>query len=159
MKTILEVKELCEDIKTCMMATVDAAGQIRTRPMQLQEVDLMNSFWFFTNEYSSQAEQIESNIAVNLAFADKANDRYVAVNGFGDVVRDREKIKQLYNPMIKAWFPKGLDDPDLCLLKISPVSAEYWESGSGKIGQMFGIAKAIVTGTEYNQGEHARLEM
>lgn len=159
MKTIQEIKEMVQDIKTCMMVTISDGGQIRSRPMQVQEMDLLNQIWFFTSEFTSQTADVEQNLAVCLDFADVSAQRYLSLNGYGEVVHDKEKMMELYTPVMRAWFPEGLDDPKLTLLKVVPTSAEYWEAGGGKVSQIIGIAKAVVTGTVYQQGEHDRVEM
>ena len=61
-------------------------------------------------------------------------------------MRDTDKIRQLWRPVLKAWFPKGVDDPDLALLRVDIISAQYWDSTSSKLVQLFGMIKAIATG-------------
>ncbi len=159
MKTIQDIRDMVQDMKVCMMATISDGGQMRSRPMQVQEMDLLNQIWFFTSEFTSQAHDVENNMAVCLDFIDTGGQRYLSLNGFGEVVHDKEKMKELYTPIMRAWFPEGLDDPKLTLLKVVPTSAEYWEAGGSRIGTMIDIAKAVVTGTTYKQGEHERVEM
>ena len=67
-------------------------------------------------------------------------------------------MKELYNPAIKAWFPQGLDDPNLALLKVTPLQAEYWDSSSSKMITLLQMAKAIATGEKYNEGQHGKIE-
>lgn len=159
MKTIQDIREMVQDIKTCMMVTLGDSGQMRSRPMQVQEMDLLNQIWFFTSEFTSQAHDVANNMAVCLDFADIKGNRYLSLSGFGEVVHDKEKMKELYTPVMRAWFPEGLEDPRLTLLKVTPSSAEYWEAGGSRIGQMIDIAKAVVSGNTYKQGEHERVEM
>ena len=72
------------------------------------------------------------------------------------MVRSKTKNEQLWNPLAKAWFPKGLEDPDLVLVKIQVNQAEIWDSGTSKIVILANIIKAIVTGEvyEYETGHH-----
>jgi general stress protein 26 len=63
----------------------------------------------------------------------------------------------LWNPIYKAWFPEGLDDPTLCLLKISVEEAEYWDSPNSKLVQIAGFVKALVTGQSADGGEYGRV--
>ncbi|MFI7546199.1 pyridoxamine 5'-phosphate oxidase family protein [Actinoplanes sp. NPDC049599] len=39
---------------------------------------------------------------------------------------DRAKVEELWNPMLKAWFPEGLETPDLRLIKVHAETAECW---------------------------------
>jgi general stress protein 26 len=58
---------------------------------------------------------------------------------------------------LKAWFPEGLDDPHLCLLKVSVEQAEYWDAPSSKLVEIFGFVKALATGTEADYGENKKI--
>ena len=62
------------------------------------------------------------------------------------LVRNKTKMEQLWNPLAKAQFPNGLEDPDLILVKIQVNQAEDWDSDSSKIVILAKIIKAIVTG-------------
>jgi general stress protein 26 len=33
----------------------------------------------------------------------------------------------------RAWFPDGVDDPEICLLRVKVDSAYYWDSGTNKM--------------------------
>jgi general stress protein 26 len=72
------------------------------------------------------------------------------------MVRDKQKAEELWNPAYKAWFPKGLDDPDLALLKVSATQAEYWDSSSSAVVHLVGFVKALATGERYHPGENER---
>jgi general stress protein 26 len=75
------------------------------------------------------------------------------------MVKDRAKIEELWNPVHQAWFPEGLDDPSLCLLKVSVEQAEYWEGTSSTLVQLFGMVKAIATGQEADYGENEKIKL
>lgn len=60
--------------------------------------------------------------------------------------------------MVKAWFPEGSEDPNLILIKVKPVVAEYWDSTSSKMVVAFNMLKAIVTGEEYDEGHHDKIK-
>lgn len=74
-------------------------------------------------------------------------------------MRDKAKAEELWNPILKAWFPKGLEDPELALLKVEIGKAEYWDLPSGKMIQLAGFVKAIVTGRQVNPGEHEKVDL
>ena len=70
-------------------------------------------------------------------------------------------MKELWNPIHKAWFPKGVDDPNLGLLRVDIEKAEYWDPPSSKVVQLIGFAKAIVTGKAYDEEatEHQKVNL
>jgi general stress protein 26 len=75
------------------------------------------------------------------------------------LVDDRQKIEELWKPAMKAFFPKGLDDKKILLIRVDGEQAEYWEGSSSKIVIAFNIARSIATGKQYNQGEHGKVNM
>jgi general stress protein 26 len=149
---IAKVGELIKDIKMAMLTTESEDGLLHSRPMATQQTDFDGTLWFFTGLSSGKVNELDWNPEVNLSYAQASDSRYVSISGNGEIVRDRPKMEELWNDIYKAWFPLGLDDPDLCLLKVEMSSAEYWEAPSGKMVQIFGYLKALATG-EPSQGE------
>ena len=96
---------------------------------------------------------------MNLSYADPSHNRYVSVSGTAQLVRDRKKNEELWSPVLKAWFPKGLDDPDLALLRVEVEKAEYWDSPNSKLVEIAGFVKALVTGKEMDVGENKKLDL
>lgn len=58
---------------------------------------------------------------------------------------------------LQGFFPGGLDDPTLRLLKIEVDKAEYWDS-KGAIAAVIGFARAL-TGGEADLGENKKLAL
>jgi general stress protein 26 len=63
----------------------------------------------------------------------------------------------LWNPFYKAWFPDGLDDPHLGLLRVDVEKAEYWDSPNSKVVQLAGFVKALVTGQKAKGGDNEKV--
>ncbi len=149
---------LIKEIDFCMLTTMDE-GFLRSRPMSTQKFEFDGDLWFFTSDQTHKIEEIERDNRVNVSYADPAESRYVSVSGVAEIVKDKAKIEELWNPILKAWFPKGLDDPALCLLKVAVEKAEYWESPSGTLVQVAGFVKAIVTGKEAQWGDNEKIDV
>ena len=143
---IKKLGELIEDIKIAMLTTVEEDGSLRSRPMGTQQVEFDGDLWFFTAASAPKVGEVQRERQVNVSYADAGSQRYVSVSGSAQLVRDRPKIEQLWNPIFRAWFPQGLEDPDLALLKVSVERAEYWDAPSGKLVQLYGFVKALATG-------------
>ena len=151
-----QLKGLLEGIDFTMLTTV-AEGKLHSRPMSTQELDENGDLWFFTNDDSRKIDEVNGDNRVNAAYSDPDNNTYVSVFGTATVVKDRAKMEELWNPIHKAWFPEGLDDPHICLLKVSVEEAEYWDAPSSKFVQIAGFVKALVTGTEADYGDHGTI--
>lgn len=96
---------------------------------------------------STKIDEVQSEQRVNVSYANSDDSRYVSVSGTAQLVRDQKKPKELWNPVYKAWFPNGLEDPNLALLKVAIEKAEYWDAPSGKMVQAIGFVKALATGS------------
>ena len=158
---IKKLSELIREIKVAMLSTVGPDGAVHSRPMFCQEMDADGELWFFTRLSSGKVDSIEYEQHVNLAYSSPENSQFVSVAGRASIVYDRAKAEELWSPLHKAWFPEGLDDPDLTLLKVRAESAEYWDMPSAKMVQLFGMARAMLTGKAYSPStsENRRVEI
>jgi general stress protein 26 len=157
--SIRKLGELIHDVKFAMLTSVHADGSLHSRPMATQQVEFDGNLWFFTGLNSEKVRELESNPEVNLSYSAPEAQRYVSVSGRANISRDRKKMEELWNPLFKAWFPKGLNDPDICLLHVDVTHAEYWDSPSSKMVQLAGFIKSVVTGKRLEKpGEHAELD-
>ena len=55
-------------------------------------------------------------------------------------------------------LPGGRDDPDLTLLRVTPVHAEYWTGPTGAVGQLLAFATAAPTGDASALGAKTELD-
>lgn len=102
-----KIRELVKDIDFCMLTTVDEEGNPHSRPMSLnREVDFDGDLWFFTYASTHKVDEVAKRPKVNASFADPSDQRYVSMTGTAEVVRDRKKMEELWQPQLKAWFPK-----------------------------------------------------
>ena len=157
-ESIEKLKTLINDIDFAMLTTV-AGGHLRSRPMSTQEYEGDNELWFFTSDQTHKVDEIEADSRVNVAYSRPDDNVYVSVSGRAALVKDRQKIEELWNPILKAWFPYGLEDPTLSLLKVTIEEAEYWDSPNSKLVQIAGFVKAIVTGKPAEGGEYGRVSL
>lgn len=153
--------ELVKDIQFAMFTT-RAEGRLRSRPMTTQnsEVDERASLWFFMSRGSEAVNDIGADPVVNVAYADPGRDAYVSVSGEAVVVEDRAKKEQLWSKLAEAWFPDGVDDPDLALIEVRIEDAEYWDVKESKVTQLIKMARAaVVSDPPSGMGEHGEVHM
>jgi general stress protein 26 len=141
-----KLNELVTDIKFAMFTTAEPDGTLRSRPMATQKAEFSGDLYFFTKEHSPKVDQIEQDRHVNVAYANPEKQHYVSMSGTARVITDRVKMEELWTPELKAWFPQGLEDPELALLKVNVSQAEYWDSPNSTIVHLYGLAKAAITG-------------
>jgi general stress protein 26 len=157
---IQKLRELVKDIKIGMLTTVDADGTMYSRPMGInREIDADGTLWFFTYASSHKVAEVEQHHQVNVSFSEPSKQQYVSISGQCKLVRDRSLIQELWKPQLQAWFPKGIDEPDIALLKVDIEKAEYWDTPNSFIAHSIGLVKAIATGEKPSAGENEKLTL
>ena len=160
MDDVQHFSELIKEIKFAMLTTLSESREtLYSRPMTLQQANFAGDLWFFAGLDSTMVSQIKANPSVNLSFANPKSSEFVSASGLAEVVVDPAKAQELWSPLYRAWFPEGLEDPNLCLLKIQVTSADYWDSPSSKLVTLLGFAKAVLTGQRADNviGQHGHL--
>ena len=114
-----KVAELLKHVRIAMLTTVAKDGSMSSRPMAMQNGPFDGTLWFLTRTSSDKVDEIFDDQKVTLAFAEPKDSVYVALKGTASVNQDRAKIKELWNPMYKAWFPGGETDPQIAVCNIS----------------------------------------
>ncbi|WP_210464777.1 pyridoxamine 5'-phosphate oxidase family protein [Rufibacter roseolus] len=148
-----------KDIDTAMLSTVEPDGTIRSRPMRHMQVAEDGVIWFFNSHHSAKTHEIRNDSHVNLSYSKPGDQLYVSVSGRAQVLRDQQKIDELWNPAMKAWFPEGKDDPNIGLLKVTIDQAEFWDSPSSAVVHLYGMVKAAITGEPARPGENKKINL
>lgn len=139
-----KLAKMIKDIDFGMLTTQDEDGTLRSRPMSVnRKVDFDGDLWFFTYGNSHKVIEAKKHPQVNVSFADIKNNSYVSVSGTAELVRDSAKIESMWEPELKAWFPDGLNTPDLALLKVNAVKAEFWDGPSSMVAHVMALMKAV----------------
>ncbi|HEU5053830.1 MAG TPA: pyridoxamine 5'-phosphate oxidase family protein [Hanamia sp.] len=157
-EAIQKIKEMVDDIKTCMFCTEVENVPFRTRPMATAEVDEQGDIWFFSIKESNKNDEIKDDQTVQLLYAKNSDSHFLTITGKTEIVWDKEKIDKLWNPVMKAYF-EGKDDPNISLLKVAPVEAHYWDTINGKMITLLKMATSAVTGIKTNVGVEGKIKV
>src|SRR5579871_3498758 len=150
---IAKIAELVKGIRIAMMTTLAADGTMSSRPMAVQDTPFDGTLWFLTRSTSEKVGELSGDSDITLTFAEPKDSKYIALKGRGTVSADRGKIHELWNPMYKAWFPKGEDDPEIAVLRVEVTEADYWEASGSRIVMLVKYAVAAATGGKVPLGE------
>lgn len=154
--------KLIRDIRFGMLTTQAESGDLRSHPLTTQnrKEDEGTVLWFFISARSEILRDVLARHKVNLAYASPEDDRYVSISGRARLVNDPQQKQALWSTMSQAWFPGGVDDPDLALLAVDIQQAEYWDIKSSKMVQLFKMAKAAITGKQpEHMGDHQKVHL
>ncbi len=155
---ISKLGAMIKDMRIAMLTTADEHGALHSRPMATQETEFDGTLWFFSRRNTPRNEQVQQDHNVNLAYSNPDDKIYVSVTGTAAEVNDRAKMEELWKPFLKTWFPKGLEDPELTLLKVTVQQAQYWDDSAGMMSVVAGFIKATVTGTPAKTGDSATID-
>src|SRR5271157_2648869 len=114
---VARINQLINGIEFAMLTTIRPDGSLHSCPMATQPVDRDGVVWFFSGNNTEKVEAIKTDPRVNLAYSDFNSQRYVSITGEAEPVRDHVRAREMWKPLYEAWFPKGVDDPSLILLK------------------------------------------
>jgi general stress protein 26 len=153
-----KIGELIKGIHICMLTTVAADGSLDSRPMATQKVEEFDgTVWFLSRHESGKVQEIAEDAHVTLNYADPDDSKYVSAKGKAKISRDEAKIHELWNPMYKAWFPNGEDDPQITVLRVDVTEAQYWEASSSKLVMGVKYLAAAVTGGKVDIGNSGKV--
>jgi general stress protein 26 len=152
--------KLVEEIDIAMFTTVGPNGYLVSRPLSTQAASFDGErLWFFVDATSPKVDEIRRNAKVNVAYASQDRNTYVSLAGDARLSQDRARIASFWSDALKAYFPRGCDDPDLALIEVSPRTAEYWEGPGSFLGKALSFVVARVTGEDEALGENRIVDL
>ncbi len=153
--------ELIKDIRFAMLTHRHADGSLHSHPLTTQNRSLKpgEPLYFFVSKQTEVGQRLGADGNVCLSYADLKEDRWISVSGQATISEDMDTKKKLFNALAKAWFPGGAEDPDLQLVEVRIVNAEYWDIKESKVTQLLKMATAAVTGNKPDMGEHRELHV
>ena len=150
-----------KDVRMAMLTTTDEHHTLHSRPMYTIKPDADGSLYFLTDAQSAKVYEVQKDNQVNLSYANPDNNVYASVSGRANAYRDEAKIAELWNEPMRAWFPKGKDDPSITILKVTVDKAEYWDSPNNMLSRAYDYVRAVVTGEtrkDDDVNQHAQVQ-
>jgi general stress protein 26 len=124
-----QLAALIQDSKIALLTSVTTDGTLHSRPLLTREVDRENTaLWFLAASNFSKAGRILHDKEVALAYVSADRQNFASVSGRAQVVHDKIKALELWDPMAATRFPKSVDDPRLVLLRVNVTAIEFWDA-------------------------------
>jgi len=165
MTEIEKMHEQIADMKIAMLTTRRPDGHLCSRAMATQKRAAGADLWFVASEGSPKLAEIEFDPHVNLSYYKDRTREWVSVSGIAALSRDRQKIRELYEPDWKIWFPDEgdprhgtADDPRLVLLGVDVHAAVFLEANKPQPVVLYEVVKGWLTGTMPDIGEMHHIE-
>jgi len=157
---IVKLRELAESIDICMFCTnLKTDDGASCRPMSTQKVCDQGNIWFFSPRDSDKNMEVEWNKKVQLFYSHPGKDSFMIVNGEAEIILDKEKIEELWSPVLKAWFQGGKEDPNISILKVKPTTAYYWDTEGNKMINFLKMMASAATGKNLVEGNEGTLSI
>jgi general stress protein 26 len=152
---LARVWDIVEQVGVCMLTT-HAAGGFRARPVEARPDRKAGLIWFVTDLHSGKEHEIESEHDVGLVFIDAKANAYLSITARAEVRRDHAKAAEIWRTTDNVWW-HGPDDPNVCVLRVQPVTAELWDGPSSRLVATFEFVKARLAGAPPNLGENRKV--
>jgi general stress protein 26 len=145
-EAVEKMQEMFGDGNNLMFASNLGTTPIDISPMSTQKVEDNGDVWFFSTKDSDRNSYVKKDSRVQLIYSDNSKSDYLSIYGNAEIIQDQAKVKELWTPMVKAWFQEGPEDPNLSLIKFTPSEGFYWDTKNGKMVAFAKILASIVTG-------------
>ena len=131
---VKKIRDVVDKAESCFFCTAVSIGDSSgARPMAVRKVDDSGNLWFLSPLDSHKNDEINVNPQVRLYFQASSHSCFLELNGQASISQDREKIAELWEPILKTWFVEGKDDPRVSVIKVVPTDGYYWNTKHGNI--------------------------
>lgn len=135
-----------------LMTNRDGVGSV-TRAMAVSKREGPD-IYFLANINSNKVSDIKSSPNVNISFFDSSDKSWASVAGTATVSQDETKIRELYSPVVSAWFGDlgdgvhtgSADDPRMAAIHVKTSYVSYYKTTKGKVARMADMAMAVGLG-------------
>lgn len=151
--------QLITSFDTAMLVTTSLRGKPRARPMAIAGHETGGLLYFASRAEDEKLEEVlqQPDVAVTM----QGDGRFLSITGRARIETDVQLARELWRPSMKLWFPDGAKDPQLTLILVEALCAEYWDrSGIRRLEFLWEAGKALVRGDipgEPPEDQHAKV--
>ena len=123
------VGRMADQAKTVFLSYIDSQGFPATRAMlPPREREGIRVFWFSTNTSSQKVSAFRENPKGSVYFVDRRFFRGASLSGAVEVLEDPESKERLWRMGDAMYYPRGVTDPDYCVLKLTAERGRYYSN-------------------------------
>ena len=130
--TLKDLSDKMAKIDFAMLSTRTEGGGVASRPMSNNgEVEYSGDSFFFAYDSARTIADIELDTQVGLTFTGAAGllggpPLFIAIEGQGQLIRDKAEFEKHWTKGLDRWFPQGVDTTGLVLIKVHAQRIHYW---------------------------------
>ncbi|MDR2580968.1 MAG: pyridoxamine 5'-phosphate oxidase family protein [Fibromonadaceae bacterium] len=123
------IESIIEHQKIAYIASIDENGYPNMKAMLApRKRNGLREFWFTTNTSSQRVAQYRKNPKASIYFCDQRFFRGVMLIGTMEVLEDAKSKKMIWQDGDTVYYPKGVKDPDYCVLKFTAKSGRWYSN-------------------------------
>ncbi len=129
MVSIKDITAFVRRRKVAFLGSADENGYPNIKAMLAPRMIINGKeFYFSTNTSSARVSHYRANPKASVYFCRKGLIRYEGVMFIGkmEVLEDETIKKQLWQAGDSIYYPKGVADPDYCVLKFTAQAGRYY---------------------------------
>lgn len=149
---VKKIQDLAKAARVCLFGTSPGQHPLDVVPMAVQDVDDAGDLWFLSGRSSNKNQHIAGDSRVQLFFANTGDSQYLSLHGTATISDSRLDKEAHWTPLAKAWFQDGIDDPELTVIRVTPIEGHYWDTVHGKTVSTLKIALGAITGRKMDDG-------
>lgn len=134
--------------------------QISARPMTtfFKDEDYSN-IYFISPTDSDQIDDFKSTPTATATLSDLSDNIYVECQGHISLTQSKEKIEPFWNEMTEAWFPKGITESDVTLVRLEIANIECWDSSGSTLYKAINLITSRLTNTKPDFGNKEQVSL
>jgi pyridoxamine 5'-phosphate oxidase len=127
-KIMTEISKLVADTRNIIVCSVDDQGYPNAKAMFKIVHDNLKTFYFSTNTSSLRTQQFLINSKASLYFYSNNMINGLMLVGEMEVLTDNKTKQQFWQDGWEVFYPKGITDPDYCILKFTAKNGNYYHA-------------------------------
>lgn len=157
---IRKIQQLVKGAPNCFFCTAVPTGiSDGARPMNVRQVDDDGNLWFLSASDSHTNAELKIDNSVTLYFQGSTHSDFLRLKGRSTISTNRDKIKELWEPILATWFTGGIDDPRITVLKVTPIDGYYWDTKHGNIIAGIKMLIGAITGQTLDDSIEGKIEV
>ena len=153
-----KIRQLATAARVGLLGTSEGHMPLEVRPMSVQHVDAAGNLWFLSARSSLQNRQISRHPQAQLLFSNPGASEFLSLQGRAFVTDSRPLKEKYWSPLATGWFPGGIDDPELTVLRFQPEQGHYWDTEYGKTITLLAVVAGALTGQPLSAGVQGDLK-
>lgn len=123
------IGKMIDRAKTSFLSYIDTDGFPVTKAMlRPRERQGIKTIWFSTNTSSNKVRAFRCNNKASVYFVDKRFFRGASLVGTVEVLETPEAKERLWRMGDTMYYPKGVTDPDYCVLKFTAEKGRFYSN-------------------------------